>query len=266
MKNIFKKFIKFFLGKSFGQSLFRQLHLISLKGMNFGGGVDPKDSGEDFAVTYALKKIASDKLIVFDVGGNNGEYTELWLKHIKQQKKSGEFYVFEPSSMALQQLEKRFKNIEAVKINKLAISDKEGVATLYANFAGSGLASLANRDLSHVGLEMENREEVVTTTLDNFCQQQKINKIDFLKLDTEGYEFAALQGGKNMLNSKQIKFIQFEFGGTDIDTRVFFRDFYKLLNQQYKIYRILKNGLLEIEKYSELEEIFFTTNYLAELR
>lgn len=266
MKNFFKNIIRPLLGKTFGQKFFSALYLISLKGMNFGGGVDPKDSGEDFAIIYALKKMSATNLIVFDVGGNNGEYTELWLKHAEQQGKTGQYYIFEPSSAALLRLEERFRNITAVKINKLAVSDKEGRATLYANFAGSGLGSLSNRDLSHVGVEMGNKEEITTTTLDSFCQQHKINRIDFLKLDIEGYEFNALQGARTLLAGKQVRFIQFEFGGTDIDTRVFFRDFYKLLNPQYKIYRILKNGLLEIDKYSELEEIFFTTNYLAELR
>ena len=212
------------------------------------------------------KKFAAKDFTVFDVGGNNGEYTELWLNHTQKLKKNGNFYIFEPSSAAMARLEKKFENISEVKINKFAISDKEGKAILYSNFAGSGLGSLAQRDLSHVGVEISGREEVLTTTLDSFCEKEKINRIDFLKLDTEGYELAALLGAQRILNGGKVSFIQFEFGGTDIDTRVFFRDFYKLLNQKYKIYRILKNGLLEIKNYSELEEIFFTTNYLAELR
>jgi hypothetical protein len=69
-----------------------------------------------------------------------------------------------------------------------------------------------------------------------------------------------------MLKGNKIKFIQFEFGGTDIDARVFFRDFYFLLSPKYNIYRILKNGLYPIKVYKESEEIFITTNYLAILK
>jgi hypothetical protein len=75
-----------------------------------------------------------------------------------------------------------------------------------------------------------------------------------------------LNGANQMLQLGKIDFIQFEFGGCNIDSRTFFRDFYHLLNEKYKIYRILKNDLIEINQYSEMNEIFITTNYLAELR
>ena len=137
---------------------------------------------------------------------------------------------------------------------------------LYSDFQGSGLGSLANRDLRHLGLEMSEKEAVESTTLDIFCKQHQIHCIDFLKLDIEGFEYHALKGAGGLIQDKKIKFIQFEFGGADIDTRTFFRDFYLLLSPKFKIYRILKNGLQPVEKYSEFDEVFVTTNYLAELK
>lgn len=67
-----------------------------------------------------------------------------------------------------------------------------------------------------------------------------------------------------MLNDGIIDFIQFEFGGCNIDSRTYFQNFYYLLNTKYQIYRILKNGLYSIKKYRETQEIFVTTNYLAQ--
>ena len=57
--------------------------------------------------------------------------------------------------------------------------------------------------------------------------------------------------------------IQFEFGGCNIDYRTYFRDFYYLLKENYKIYRILKDGLFELKQYKESYEIFINVNYLA---
>ena len=74
----------------------------------------------------------------------------------------------------------------------------------------------------------------------------------------------ALNGAAQMINSKQIDVIQFEFGGCNIDSRTYFQDFYYLLKDNYKIYRILKDGLYQINQYKEIYEAFTTTNYLAE--
>lgn len=69
-----------------------------------------------------------------------------------------------------------------------------------------------------------------------------------------------------MLASGAVDFIQFEFGGTNIDSRTYFQDFYYLLKDQYNIYRILKDGLFQITQYKEVYEVFITTNFLAQKR
>ena len=266
MKNFFRLVFGPILGKKILQGIFTKMRLFSLKGMNYGGGVNPKDSGEDFVVKCALPKLGSQKPIIFDVGGNKGDYTKLWLKNLVQNNCEAQIFTFEPSNSAYKILESQFAGELRVKLFKLAISDKAESVVLYSDFQGSGLGSLANRDLRHLGLEMSEKEAVESTTLDIFCKQHQIHCIDFLKLDIEGFEYHALKGAGGLIQDKKIKFIQFEFGGADIDTRTFFRDFYLLLSPKFKIYRILKNGLQPVEKYSEFDKVFVTTNYLAELK
>ena len=102
--------------------------------------------------------------------------------------------------------------------------------------------------------------------IDNFCLNSCIEKIHFLKLDIEGNEYNALLGAEKMLKAKKIDFIQFEFGGCNIDSRTYFQDFWYLLKDDYNFYRILKNGLHPIKNYSESLEIFITINFLLELK
>jgi len=85
-------------------------------------------------------------------------------------------------------------------------------------------------------------------------------------MDVEGNELKVLDGALNMLASKRIRFIQFEFGGCNIDSRTFFQDFYYLLNKDFQLYRIVQDGLFPINHYKECYELFMTTNFLAELR
>jgi len=59
--------------------------------------------------------------------------------------------------------------------------------------------------------------------------------------------------------------ISFEFGGCNIDTRTFLRDFYYLLNEfGFLIYRITPSGYFYLlDNYSEKLELFRTTNFLG---
>jgi hypothetical protein len=69
-----------------------------------------------------------------------------------------------------------------------------------------------------------------------------------------------------MLAEGRISSIQWEFGGTNIDSRTFFRDFFYLLNDQYRIFRVVKDGIHPVVRYREALEIFDTVNYFAERR
>jgi len=110
---------------------------------------------------------------------------------------------------------------------------------------------------------MDKTEAIKLTTIDAYCAENQIERIHFLKLDIEGHELNALNGAKKMIKDNRIDFIQFEFGGCNIDSRTYFQDFYYFLKDNYTIYRILKDGIYELSNYKEIYEIFITTNFLA---
>jgi hypothetical protein len=153
-----------------------------------------------------------------------------------------------------------------VVLNNFGLGETNKKSTLYSYETDSGLASVYHRRLDHIGLNICGTEEVEIQKLDDFCAKNNINRIHLLKIDVEGNEYNVLRGAEQMLNHDQIDFIQFEFGGCNIDSRVFFQDLYYLLNPKYRIYRIVQNGLYPLSRYSEKSEIFVTINYLAEKR
>jgi hypothetical protein len=61
-----------------------------------------------------------------------------------------------------------------------------------------------------------------------------------------------------------VKLFIFEFGGCNIDSRTYFQDFFYLLQDQYDISRIVRDGIYKIEKYKEIYELFRNSNFLAE--
>ena len=109
--------------------------------------------------------------------------------------------------------------------------------------------------------------EVDVTTVDIVVEKNKFEMIDFLKIDVEGYELAVLNGSIKTLENKSISIVQFEFTQLNTTTRIFFKDFYELLSDNYSIYRLLPNGLLEIKQYDPtIQEIFGYQNYVAILK
>lgn len=112
---------------------------------------------------------------------------------------------------------------------------------------------------------MDNFEEVQINTVDKYVSENEIKNIDILKLDVEGHELDVFIGAYETLKESKCRFIQFEFGGCNIDTKTYFQDFWYLFNDiGYKIYRITPSGYLhKIQSYKEVYEQFVTTNFIV---
>jgi len=134
---------------------------------------------------------------------------------------------------------------------------------LYSDTPGSGLGSLSKRNLDYRNLAFDTVEPVKTLRFEDFWREKMdAVEIDILKMDIEGHELAALNGCGDAL--RHTRAIQFEFGGCNIDTRTFFRDFWEFFTEhRFDLFRITPFGVMPIARYSERDEIFTTTNYIA---
>lgn len=252
------------LGNSYLQFFFKLLFKFSLKGLNYGRGANFRTSGELFVLNFVKNKFKkNNEIVIFDVGGNIGNYSK---ELVNVFNENATIHAFEPSKFTFIEFTNTTKKFKNIKANNFGLSDSENNQTLYSNYDGSSLASIYKRKLDHFEIEMDKSEDIKLSTIDIYCESNNIYRINFLKLDIEGHELKALQGAEKMLSNKKIDIIQFEFGGCNIDSRTYFKDFYYLFKDNYKIYRILSNGLLELPKYKETYEIFTTVNYLAVLR
>jgi hypothetical protein len=125
----------------------------------------------------------------------------------------------------------------------------------------SGMASLYRRDLIHISIEFNKSEKVEIKRLDNWLIESKI-KANVLKIDVEGHELSVLRGLGERIHD--FKLIQFEFGGTDIDSRTFFQDFWNFFKDtNFSLYRLTPRGKIPIGSYAETGEVFAFTTYLA---
>lgn len=238
-----------------------KLYALSLRQMNFGRASSYRTNGELHSLKQLAKRWADQPVTLFDVGANVGEYTIEILEAF--HNRPFKLYIFEPSSKAWAQLRKRVPEATNIHAVQMAVGHEEGKADLYFPEEGSALASLLQRDLEHMDVSFEKREQVKITTLDIFCRDHSVEQINLLKLDVEGNELNVLKGASGLLGRNAIEVIQFEFGGTNIDSRTYFKDFFQLLSPKFSLYRILPAGLREIPVYTEKLEIFQAANYVA---
>jgi FkbM family methyltransferase len=264
--HFFRTILRPIIGKRKYQRVFKALYKLSLEGMNIGVGGVSNNSGEREVLKYIKKKWdrgSEIKINIFDVGANVGHYSSLVSEIFGYD---ATIYSFEPSKDTFNEF---LKNINTelhqniIPFN-LGFGDKPEIVKLYSSHLTSTISSIYQRNLDHLDISMDKEEAIQITTIDKFCSQSNIDSIHLLKLDVEGNEFSILNGASAIFQTGKIKFIQFEFGGCNIDSKTFFQDFFYLLKDNYKIYRILQDGLFEITEYNEICEIFLTTNFLAE--
>ena len=166
-----------------------------------------------------FKKNLFEINVFFDVGVHKGETVKLFNKNFKVKN----FYCFEASPINFEKFKKKIFNIKNKNINffNYAIGDNESIKDFYQlNESSSSTLTEINKDskyykkkmkilnLFNIEKELIKPIKVKTLTLSKFIQENNINDIDILKIDTEGYEYKILIGAKNEI--KNIKYIYFE--------------------------------------------------------
>ena len=264
MRKVMFKILEPLLGKVQFYRLFKKMYVFSARAMNFGQSGDIGNKGElnFIKIIKNYYADAKNKIIVFDVGSNIGQYVNYCREYFGQDSL---IHAFEPSPSTFKLLSENIDKLDAsvVKINNIGLSDKNEVLKLYqATNKSHVVATIYERNSLTSGLQYIDYEEIVCETMDDYCKINKIEHIHLLKIDVEGHEIKVLNGGINMIRNKQIDFIQFEFGQTNIDSRTFFLDFVNLLGSNYNLFHQQKNGLYKV-KYDVIYEVFNVTNYVA---
>ena len=86
---------------------------------------------------------------------------------------------------------------------------------------------------------------------------------DFIKIDTEGHDFEIIKGGWDLFKNGQVNIIQFEYGGCNIDARVYLKDFFDFFsNMNYCFYKIYPDHVKPIYRYDQRLDNFQYQNWL----
>ena len=166
-------------------------------------------------IKFLKKNSLSEINLIFDVGAHKGESINLFLKNMKVEN----IVSFEASPLNFKYLENNKKNLEKkfpntkIIIENLALSSDGRVVTFNQfNESSSSTINNINQESRYFKrkfnlLNLRNKKKIYesfklkTETLDNYIYQNNFNRISFLKIDTEGYEYEILIGLKKRIKS-----------------------------------------------------------------
>jgi FkbM family methyltransferase len=129
--------------------------------------------------------------VIFDIGANLGYFSVLFSKLCG---KHGYVHCFEPVPETFESLEYALRNLKNIKANNLAAADSEGMMEISYDPKDSEKSSLLG-ELTAPG----STRTVKVLPLDAYAREVKLNRLDFLKCDVEGFELIALKGMKDTL-------------------------------------------------------------------
>jgi len=216
---------------------------------------------ENLFARFSSKEIKTR--IIWDVGANIGGYSQILLNSAEKYNIPTEIHVFEPTAKCFESLESKFRTYDNVFLNKKGLSNTGGKCLIYYDKEQSGLASLYRRDLGHYNIEMSKFEEIEIICARDYINQKQIPHIDILKIDIEGHELKAFEGFGEFLSGDFIDYLQFEYGGANLDSHTSLRELYTFLEcRGFKVAKIFPKGL-EIRSYSPDMENFMYANYVA---
>ncbi len=148
----------------------------------------------------------NEGMTVLDIGANIGYYTVMIASKLGE---NGKVVAFEPNPVMIDELVKNISlnNLKNVIIENVALADIDGTSSFWVPKQGQeGHGSLHENST----YKAENRIIVKTETLDIALQRLNINKVDLIKIDTEGSEMLIFKGAKKTLSSTEKPILIFE--------------------------------------------------------
>lgn len=218
------------------------------------GATNPRANGEKLLIETLVPRIS----LFFDIGANVGNWTNMSLNAADKAGNKIVGFLYEPDPDLYKRLKERFESKDNLHIFGIAMGGCSGTEVFYKRYADTHSSLLRIS-----GEKIKDEIEVEVTTIDEEAARHKIPYIDFLKIDTEGYDFNVLKGAKRLLSQQKIGIIQFEYNNTWVFAGNTLISAISFLNSfDYRVFLLRPEGLFELD-YHRYGEYFKCSNYIA---
>lgn len=164
------------------------------------------------------KKKLDNASVIFDIGANQGQSIE----RFKSLFPFAKIHAFEPIKFEFKKLKEKYSNDTNVILNNYAVAEVSGEREFNIT-AKTGNSSFNKIKSNTKWLKVRSKqfktseeeyvkkiEKVKIITLDEYCKENQITKIDLIKIDTQGYEDKILAGAQSILSKNVISAIECE--------------------------------------------------------
>jgi len=162
--------------------------------------------GRDPLQEIGLAFPSFDPRVVFDVGANIGQSTKSYTSRWPAVR----VYAFEPVPDVFAQLQASVAGDSRIECHRLALGSRSGGGTIVLG---------ETETMGHLTTGTESAQElragtvrVDIATIDEFSAARAIERINYLKIDTEGADLEVLKGAERVLANQSADFIEAEAG------------------------------------------------------
>lgn len=202
---------------------------------------------------------------ILDIGANVGLMTLQFAKLVPQ----GKVYSFEPTSYALERLKKNLslnpdlsQRVTVINSFVSEVSTAKPEIIAYSSWKVNGERGQNDHPV-HLGTPKA-ADGVPAVSLNDFVEQQNIDKIDFIKIDTDGHEYEVFKGADKAIAKYRPKII-FEIGLYVMDEKnisfEFYYNYFKKLN--YKLIDTKTSVEISLDNYRKYIPLKGSTDLIA---
>lgn len=143
-------------------------------------------------------------MTVVDAGANIGLHALFFAKRVGPE---GRVYAFEPGQTAFDRLQSHIKRNQVANVRcfNCALGASEGLVSITENREDNSRNFVVESSSATTGAK-----NVVLRSLNQVLKEESVSRIDFLKIDVEGFEPQVLEGATIYLQQQSIRVMQLE--------------------------------------------------------
>ncbi len=206
-----------------------------------------------------FKILASNSEVILDIGANIGCTALLFGELAKK------VYAFEPSPSTFSLLDKNVSKAKAGNIfpQNCGLGSEGGETTLTFSPSNRSGGFVSNQTQASSGHTVE---KIIIKQLDEVVSSLKLNNIDFIKIDVEGFEGHVLRGAKQtLIDNKPAVVLELNHWCLNAFQRTSVPDFFDLLRSIFPIiYAVDGNNYLNL--HDENESYLVMYHHILQMR
>ena len=178
---------------------------------------EPPVTDSPITKEFIYRLVSRPDPTILEIGCNDGSNTLWFLEAFDSPK----IFCFEPDPRAASRFRKKIGERPEVSFCEYAIGNKDGEETFYMSggqeteempegwdYSGS-IRKPKNHMLVHPWCTFEKNIIIQTKTLDTWCAEQGIDRVDFIWMDVQGAEIDVIRGGRNALRNTRFLYTEY---------------------------------------------------------